>query len=187
MRHTSTDSVPWVWGHVGDTLPPSPSPSRDVHLVRAVRVAAPAAVVFGWLAQLRAAPYSYDLVDNLGRSSPDAMTRTEPVELGQTFMKIFTLTAFEADRGLTLELTDAGARRAFGPLTVVYRAVPLPPEAPEQTGPPACILRCDLFLRRPRTVLERMRLIILAWGDLVMMRRQLLNLRRLSERTASAR
>ena len=122
------------------------------------------------------APYSYDWIDNRGRRSPQTMTRTDAIETGQTFAEIFTLTSFEADRSITLELTDRAALVAFGPLTIVYRTLP------EGAG---TVLRCDLLLPRPRNALERLRQLLLAWGDLVMARRQLLNVRRLSERTAS--
>jgi len=180
-RHTSTPlprspGLPWTWGHLGGTPPPPGRPGREVLLSRAVPVRAEPPVVFGWLGQLRVAPYSYDLIDNRGRRSPPTMTRTDPIEPGQTFAEIFTLTSFEPDRSITLELTARVALVAFGPLTILYRALP---------DGTRTVLRCDLMLPRPRNGPERLRQVALAWGDLVMMRRQLLNLKRLSERTAS--
>ncbi|HEX5967431.1 MAG TPA: SRPBCC family protein [Intrasporangium sp.] len=168
--------LPWTWGDLGSTPPAPECPGREVLLSRAVRIRAEAPVVFGWLGQLRVAPYSYDLIDNRGRRSPQTMTRTDPIETGQAFAEIFTLTSFEPGRSITLELTDRVALLAFGPLTILYRTLP---------DGARTVLRCDLMLPRPRNGLERLRQLALAWGDLVMMRRQLLNLRRLSERTAS--
>lgn len=148
-------------------------PSADAAWFRAVDVDAPPAVVFRWLCQLRVAPYSYDWLDNFGRRSPQTLVPgLERLAVGQRVMTIFELVAFEPDRSVTILL--CGTRWLFGDLAVTYAALP--------RGAAATRLVVKLVTR---TSVPR-RWIIGAIGaplDLVMMRRQLLDLERLAELT----
>ncbi|MEP6952484.1 MAG: hypothetical protein ABI950_00320 [Solirubrobacteraceae bacterium] len=138
-------------------------PDADVALFRAVDVAAPAATTFRWLCQLRVAPYSYDAIDNFGKPSPRALTPgLERLEAGQRFMRIFRLAGFEPGRSLTL----VTASRLFGRVACTYAALPAGPERSR-------IVVKMLVAYRPFTRLVHP---AFAAGDLVMMRRQLLNL-----------
>jgi len=149
-------------------------------LWRGVNVDAPADHVFRWLCQLRVAPYSYDWIDNAGRRSPRLLTRgLERLERGQTFMQIFRLEEFEPDVHLTLA-TPVGSRgaRLFGVVRVTYWARAL--------GPDRTRLLAKLRVTAVPGFWGRAMRALLPWGDLVMMRRQLLTLKTLAERNHTA-
>lgn len=166
--------------HWGSTAPeraaPYPCdsllPGAETTLFRAVDVAAPAATVFRWLCQLRVAPYSYDLLDNFGRRSPQELTPgLERLAAGQRVMTIFRLAEFEPGRSLTI----VSRGRLFGGVVCTYRAEP--------SGEEASRLVLKILARYPGG-LRRVALgLLLPPGDLVMARRQLLNLKRLAERS----
>ena len=144
---------------------------------RGITVRAAPAVVFRWLCQMRVAPYSYDWIDNGGRRSPPTLTPgLEQLAVGQSVMRIFSLVEFAKDRHLTLRIKHgAAAGSLFGDLAVTYLIVP--------ENPGRCRLLVKLVVRYPpgwRGALMRRGL---PWGDLVMMRRQLLNFRMLAERS----
>jgi hypothetical protein len=153
---------------------------------RAVTVGAPAAVLYRWLCQLRVAPYSYDWIDNGGRRSPRTLTPgLERLAVGDPVMTIFELIAFEPDRHLTMRLRDgapesarsarlvAGARRTFPDIVLTYWI------EPAAGGVVRLVMK--FLARYPAGVVGWLQRTLLPWGDLVMARRQLLNLRDLAE------
>jgi hypothetical protein len=159
----------------------------DRVLFRAVDVVAPADLVFRWLCQLRRAPYSYDWIDNLGRRSPRQLTPgLDRLEVGQSIATIFRLAAFEEGRSITFG-ADTGL---LGRVAMTYRAVPVGPGADAGAGAGAdattgsCRLVVKLAFAWPPGLLGPVIRTLLPAGDLVMMRRQLLNLKALAERDA---
>jgi hypothetical protein len=144
-------------------------------LIRAVDVAAPPAVVFRWLCQLKVAPYSYDWLDNGGRRSPRELTPgVERLAVGQRLM-VVRIVEFEPDRHIT-GVSLPAATAAFGAFSLTYQVA--------ATAGGSRLVACLDITARSRA--GRLRADLLTVGDLVMMRRQLLNLKRLAECSAVA-
>jgi hypothetical protein len=139
---------------------------------RAVDVEASPAVMFRWLCQVKVAPYSYDLVDNLGRRSPSEITPgLADVKVGQPFM-IGSIVAFEPDRHITMRSTPK-LDRFYGPISMTYAIHP--------RGERACRVVVKGVLGA-RSWLGRVRAEFVVLGDAPMMRKQLLTLKKLAER-----
>jgi hypothetical protein len=150
----------------------SEAPYRS--LTRAVDVDAPPALVFRWLCQLRAAPYSYDLIDNWGRRSPQELTPgLDQLAVGQ-FLLVATLASFARGEHITGRATPA-ARRVFGLMALTYQVTP--------RGAGSRLIG-RLNVRPPRGIWGQTRYTLLAWGDAIMMRKQLLTFKALAERDA---
>lgn len=147
----------------------------DDSLFRGLTINAPQEIVFRWLCQMRIAPYSYDWIDNGGRKSPRELTPgTENLAVGQDVMRIFDLIDFERGRQLTLRVKpNSRAARSFGDIAVSYLIVP--------SGTDSCRLLVKLIARYAPGLRGRFMAGLLPWGDLVMMRRQLLNFKELAE------
>ena len=145
---------------------------------RAVEVDSSPETVFRWLCQLKVAPYSYDWIDNAGRRSPRSLTpEADRLEPGQEFL-VFQLVEFEQDRHITGVVLPR-AERVFGRLAVSYVVEP--------RGAGRCRIVACLSVAAPAFVLESARLTLLAFGDLLMMRKQLITLKRCAEWTAGGR
>jgi hypothetical protein len=148
----------------------------EMALYRATDVGASPAVTFRWLCQLRAAPYSYDKLDNLGRRSPQELTPgLEELEHGQRVATIFRLVDFEPGESLTIFHRG----RVFGEVGCTYRA------DPAGEGRSRIVVKLVWSPAR-RGALGMVDRPLLPPGDLVMMRRQLRNLKGLAERTAAS-
>jgi hypothetical protein len=145
-------------------------PRAQRELFRAVTIEAPRRVVFRWLCQLRVAPYSYDWIDNFGRVSPRQLTPgLERLSPGQRFMTIFELLSFEKDRQITLGAAKRRTSPMFSGVAITYWL--------EDDGASRCRLIAKLGVRGYNAFFFW----FLAWADLVMMRKQLITIKRLSE------
>ncbi len=174
-------ALPWAWGATAAECETryacdDVAGEGSARAIRAVTAEASAADCFVWLCQLRRAPYSYDLIDNFGRRSPreadPELTRLRP---GLKFMTLFTLVAFAPGRSVTLRMKPGWPTRPFGGLVLTYQLV-------EQDGHTRLI--GVLAMPAIRGPLRRLRRLLLAWADGIMMRKQLMVLARLAERDA---
>ena len=132
---------------------------------RGVSVAAPAEAVWPWVAQVRMAPYSYDWIDNRGRRSPQELAGLPEPCAGEKFTTV-------GGRPLGRIVSVEPGKQLTGIIMGAYMSYVLVPRDRDSTR---------LLLK---VVMEtsRLRAFGLTLGDLVMARRQLLNLKRLAER-----
>jgi hypothetical protein len=148
----------------------------DDTLFRAIDIDAPPAVTFRWLCQLRAAPYSYDWIDNRGRQSPLTLTPgLDQLAIGQRIMGVFRLVDFEPGRHLTLVLDSSQASFFLGEVAITYALS-------SARGKSRLLLK--LLVRYPPGLLGTAMHYTIPTADLIMMRKQLLNLKDLAEAQA---
>lgn len=139
-------------------------PAPRLSAWRGVSVAAPPTEVWPWLRQLRLAPYSYDWVDNLGRRSPRELADIPEPVANQPFTATAGRplgTVISASPGQQLTARIAG--------TVMSYVVVADGDGSR--------LLLKIVSDLPRVLAP-----VLSVGDLLMARRQLLNLKALAER-----
>ena len=147
-----------------DDLVPQPA----MEAWRGVNVMAQAHRVWPWVAQIRLAPYSYDWIDNLGCRSPQRLHGLPDPVPGEPFTRAFG--GRPAGRILAVTLGESLTGQIMGAL-MSYVIVP-------QGATTRLLLKVVTRRQRAHTPL-------LMLGDLIMSRRQLLNLARLAEQTPS--
>jgi len=130
---------------------------------RGVTVTATTAEVWPWIAQIRLAPYSYDFIDNLGRRSPQELRNLPEPKAGEPFT---TSGSRRLARILSVTPGEQLAGRIMGAV-MSYVLVP-------DDGSTRLLLK--VVTGGGRFIAP-----FAAVGDLIMARRQLLNLKRLAE------
>ncbi len=133
---------------------------------RGVTVHASANDLWPWVTQVRLAPYSYDWIDNLGRRSPRTLLDLPPPMVGESFTcaggkKLGRILSVDRPHQLTGRIAGA----------VISYVLEQPSEHPTTR----LFMKIVSDVRGPLAP-------VLAIGDLVMARRQLLNWKHLAER-----
>lgn len=131
---------------------------------RGVTVDAPPEQVWPWIAQIRLAPYSYDWIDNLGRRSPQELRGLPDPVPGEPFSR-----SGGRPLGRILSVTP-GQQLTARIMGGVMSYVLVPGD------------RSTRLLLKVVTGGGRVLAPFVSVGDLVMARRQLLNLKALAER-----
>jgi hypothetical protein len=132
---------------------------------RGVDVQAPTDAVWPWVAQVRLAPYAYDWIDNLGRRSPRELVGLPEPRVGDRFT-----TAGGRELGRIVSV-DPG-KQLTGTIMGAFMSYVLLPRDHDTTR-----LLLKVTMRTSRWAA-----LGLSVGDLIMARRQLLNLKLLAER-----
>jgi hypothetical protein len=145
-------------------------PSPVLQVWRGVTARARREYVWPWVSQIRLAPYSYDWIDNFGRRSPQNLRGLPEPVVGESFTAALGGRRF--GRIVAVEPGDHLTATIIGAV-MSYVLVSL--DDGQQTR-----LLLKIVTRGGRLVAP-----LLSLGDLIMARRQLLNLAALAERTAS--
>jgi hypothetical protein len=143
-------------------------PAPALQVWRGVTVRTEPEALWPWLTQVRVAPYSYDWIDNLGRRSPRRLLHLPEPRVGDAYTaaggrEMGRIVSVERERHLTGKILGA------------YMSYLLVPGELETTR----------LLLKVVADINPLLAPALSVGDLVMARRQLLNLKALAEEAPS--
>jgi hypothetical protein len=144
-------------------------PDPGLSLWRGVTVRTSADRVWPWVVQIRLGPYSYDWIDNFGRRSPQRLCNIRDPVIGDHFTSAFG--GRELGRILAVKPGEALTAKITG-YVMSYVLVP---------GDSTTRLLLKVVASRRGIAAQ-----LISIGDLIMARRQLLNLAHLAEQTAAS-
>jgi hypothetical protein len=125
-------------------------------------------IIFRGLCQLRVTTYAFGHND-----SPCLKPGLDTLVIGQTVMEFFEIVSFVINKHLTIR-TKKGTRESkiYGDVAVSYVIIP------KSEYQCRLLVRCHIKYPKILGILLRF---VLPWGDLIMMRIQLQNIKKLSE------
>lgn len=144
---------------------------------RAVTIKAPAELVFRWICQMKIAPYSYDLLDNHNLQSPQELIEgTENLTIGDKMMTIFSVVDFAKNKEITLKMDTPPKPydKLDVPTVITYKI--------NHLNPTTCRLIVKYVAAWHSSLGAQMERVAVIFADFIMMRRQLLNFKKLAER-----
>ena len=164
-----------------DTLP-AVSNTFPMGRLRSIDILASASHVFTWLSQLRIAPYSYDYIDNRGRRSPYYLVQNlPPIKNGTHCLLAFHVFAFEENSFLVCrfcEPINSPLHLFIKGLYIEYRLI----KNLNKTR-----LLCKVLGFVNRDIVSRTAFLMICALNRIMMRRQLVVIKKLSERMAAGK
>jgi hypothetical protein len=135
---------------------------------RGITIEASPEIIFRWLCQLRVASYAQGRKD-----SPGLIPGLDQLAIGQPVMGFLEIASFDRNKQLTIRTKEGTPEsRFYGEIAASYVISPV--------NENQCRLLVKSRIKYPRISGILLRL-VLPWGDLFMMRRQLLNFKKLSE------
>jgi hypothetical protein len=150
--------------------------SNDAYF-RAVDINAPADLVFQWICQMKVAPYSYDRLDNGGKQSPQHLTPSiGQLKIGDKMMTIFHVGHFIPYKEVTLimDIPPDQYAKWYVPTVITYKIY--------AKGKNRSRVVVKYIADWPKTIRGHAERLFIIIADFIMMRRQLLNYKKLAER-----
>jgi len=164
-----------------DQIPDIPDTDRR-ELIRYIDTKAGAPFVYTWLRQLRVAPYSYDILDNRFKRSPQyVIENLPPVRINTHFLLAFHVCAFKANSyiaGRFCEPINTPIDRYIAGLYLEYRLL-------ENSG--TTEIWCKVLGFVKKDIYSRAFFRIFSMINRFMTNRQLKNIRKLSEKLIADR
>ena len=173
---TDSESLPRFYV---DVLPEVPA-SLPVGRLRSIEISAGRSHVFSWLSQLRIAPYSYDYIDNRGRRSPYFIVRNLPsIKNGTHCLLAFHIHAFKENSFLVCRFCEP----INPPLHMFLKGLYIEYRLEEHSGNTR--LWCKVLGFVNRGIVSRTAFLMILGINRIMLRRQLKNIKKLSEKLAA--
>jgi len=151
-------------------------------LLRCIEINAGAPDIFVWLKQLRVAPYSFDVVDNRCKKSPDYIIQNlPPLKISTHFLLAFHIKEFEENSFITGRYCEP----INSPVNLYMRDMYIEYRIKEKAT--NTILWCKIKGYFNTDIASRGFFFIFSVVNKIMMGRQLCNLKRLSELSATGK